>query len=153
MPTVQRKTLAKGTKINIGPSGGTIAYFGRIEEAELPTEDFETVEAPELFPTDDSGASIDVDPVELGDEILGEFSFTHYYDPRHTDAVSLRTWRSGKTLLTFQFDTPHATGGARIVCSGRIKSLKPEKISKKNYFKQTVTIIRTTALTIADKPA
>lgn len=151
--TVQRKLLAKGSKLSIGTvAAGTVAYFGRVEETDLPPEDFEVVEAPELNPTDDAGDPIDSEPKELGDEILGEFKFTHYWDARHADATQLRTWRAAKEELIFQIDTPHPTNAARIVFNGRIKTLAPDKLTKKGYLKQAVTVILTSAITIGAVP-
>ncbi|HBE71238.1 MAG TPA: hypothetical protein DDW52_24085 [Planctomycetaceae bacterium] len=150
--TVQRKTIAKGTVLSIGPVGGSLAEFGRILTFTPPAEDFETVEAPELNPQDDDGNPLDGDPVELGDEIFGEFTFETYWDPRHTDATQLDTWRAAKTELTFQLDTPHPTDAARMTFNGKIKTLTPSQLTKREYYKRTVTVIRTSGITSADKP-
>jgi len=150
--TVQRKTIAKGSILSIGPVGGVIVEFGRVMNYTPPAEDYETIDAPELNPQDDAGSPLDGDPVELGDEILGETQFEMYWDPRHADATQLDTWRAGKTHLTFQFDTPHATSAARMTFNGKIKTLTPGQLSKREYFRRTVTVIRTSAVTNADKP-
>lgn len=153
MPTaVQRKTIAKGSVISIGEVGGSLSEFGRILTFNLPPEDFETVDAPELNPQDDEGEQLDGDPVELGDEILGEFTFEHYWDPRHADAAALDAWRVAKQSLAFQVDTPHPTDAARITFNGKIKALTPSQLAKRDYYKRSVTVIRTSGITTAAKP-
>lgn len=147
--TVQRKTLAKGTIIKIGAKGGTLVEYGRIETFTPPTQDYEAVEVPELNPQDDTGTAIDADPTELGDEIFGEFQFTHYWDPMHADADKLDDFWAAKTELSFELVTPHATAGAVLSFDGKLKSLAPAQLVKKDYFKRTVTVLRTSAMTKA----
>jgi hypothetical protein len=147
--TVQRKTLAKGTIIEIGEKGGTLAEYGRIETFTPPTQDYEAVEVPELNPQTDAGTPIDADPTELGDEIFGEFQFTHYWDPMHADADALDDWWAAKEELTFRLTTPHPTTPAAISFDGKIKTLAPAQLAKKDYFKRTVTVLRTSAVTKA----
>ncbi|HBE69450.1 MAG TPA: hypothetical protein DDW52_15000 [Planctomycetaceae bacterium] len=154
MPTaVQRKTVAKGTKLSIGPAGGALAYFGRIQTYTPPSQDRQIIEAPELDPQDDDGNPLEGDPVELGDEILGEFSFEMYWDPKHADAEQLDTWWANKTNLTFQLDSPHDTDGARMVYNGKIKTLSHAQLAKRDYYKRTVTVVRTSGITTAAIPA
>jgi hypothetical protein len=148
--TVQKKQLAKGTKIYVGVGVTTPTLFGRIETVNLPKQDYETVEAPELYPVDDSGSPISNDPVELGDEIMGEFDFTHYYEPLHADADKLDDAWAAKSECTFWADCPH---GGRVTFKGKIKTLAPATLAKKDYFKRVVTVIRTSAITIAAIPA
>jgi hypothetical protein len=150
--TVQRKTIAKGSILGIGPAGGSISEFGRVINFTPPTQDRETVEAPELNPQDDSGTALDGDPMELADEILGEETFEMYWDPRHVDATTIDGWWANKTELTFQFDTPHATDAARLSFNGKIKTLSPQQVTKRDYFRRTITVIRTSAVTNAAKP-
>jgi hypothetical protein len=147
--TVQRKQLAKGSLIEIGEVGGTLASYGRIETFDLPVQDYEVVEVPELNPMDDSGTEIDNDPSELGDEILGESPFTHYYDPKHVDATKLDGWWANKTEITIRVTTPHATDAATITFNAKIKTLAPAQLDKKDYYKRTVTILRTSSVVVA----
>ena len=144
-----KKVLGKGTIVKLGPADpGTTTVFGRIETANLPTREYEEVQAPELNPVDDSGAAIDNDPVELGDEILGEVAFTQYWDPQDTDALQIDTWFGAKTELVIEFETPHATG-ATISCNGKIKRVSPQQLTKQGYFKRDVVLNRTSAITNA----
>lgn len=150
----QRKQIARGSRVLIGTApSGTLAPYGRVETCTLPTQDYETIEAPELNPQDDAGVPIASDPVEFGDEILGTFEFTHYWDPRDADGTLLDGYWANKTLLVFAFDTPHATQAARITCQGRIKTLAPEQLTKNGFYKRTVTVQRTSQITNAAKPA
>lgn len=149
----QRKQIARGSKVLIGTApNGTLAAYGRVETCTLPTQDWETIEAPELNPVDDTGAAISVDPIEFGDEILGTFELTVYWDPRDADGTLVDGYWANKTLLVFAFDTPHATTAARITCQGRIKTLAPEQLTKKGFYKRTITVQRTSAVTNAAKP-
>lgn len=147
--TVQRKTLAKGSLIQMAAVGDTLIDYGRIETFTIPVQDYEVVEVPELNPVDDAGLPIDNDPRELGDEILGEFPFTHYWDPAHTDATKLDTWWADKEEITIKITTPHATGAATITFNAKIKTLTPAVLAKKDYFKRTVTCIRTSSIVTA----
>lgn len=147
--TVQRKTLAKGAILSVGPVSGSLAEYGRVINVKLPDEDYETVDAPELNPQDDSGTAIDGDPIVLGDEIFGEASFEHYWDPQHADGTLLDGYWSNKTELTWRLTTPHATGAATISFNGYIKMLSPQQMSKREYFRRQVTIVRTSAITNA----
>lgn len=151
--TVQRKQLAKGTKISIGPAGGSLTEYGRIETFTLPPEDYEEVEVPELNPQTDAGSPLAADPIELGDEIFGQATLTHYWDPRHADATQVDTWWAAKTELTIRLDTSHATGGARISFNGKIKSKTPAELTKKGYYKRTLVINRTSSITNIAIPA
>jgi hypothetical protein len=150
--TVQRKQLAKGSKLEIAEAGESpdFAEFGRIVTLTLPPQDYETVEVPELNPVDDEGTAIDSDPIELGDSILGEFSFTHYWDPMHDDATAIDEWWAGKTELTFRLTTPHPTEASTITWNGKLKQLAPTQLEKKDYYKRTVTGIRTGPIAIGD---
>ena len=147
--TVQRKTLAKGTLIKLSTVGGTLADYGRIETFQPPTKDYEVVEVPELNPVNDAGTDIDNDPTELGDEIMGEFSFVHYWDPLHADADKLDDWWAAKTEITVNLVTPHATTPASLTFNAKIKTLAPAQLAKKDYFKRTVTLIRTSSIVTA----
>lgn len=151
--TVQRKQLAKGSKVYIGVGVATPTLYGRIETANLPKREYETVEAPELNPTDDAGTAITNDFIEFGDEIMDEFDFTHYYDPLHADADKLDDAWTAKTECTFWVDSPHATGGARQTFKGKIKTLAQSTLAKKDYLKRVVTVVRTSSITIAAIPA
>lgn len=142
----QKKTLAKGTIVKLD---GTA--YGRIETFNPPASEYSTVEAPELNPQDDTGTPLAMDPVELGDEIPGEFTFIHYWDPRHADGTSLETKFGSKATIAVALVTPHATS-ATISFSGKIKKLGPQQLSKLNWFKREVTMIRTTAITNAATP-
>lgn len=143
----QTKQLAKGSKVYVGVLNVTPTLYGRIESLTVPKQEYETVEAPELYPMNDAGTPINTDPVELGDEILGEFEFMHYYDPRDTDATKLDSAFAAKNECTFWVDTPHATP-ARFTFKGKIKSLAPGQVAKKDYWKRAVTVIRTSAMTV-----
>lgn len=147
--SVQRKTLAKGSLIKMAEVGGTLVSYGRIESFTIPVQDYEVVEVPELNPMDDSGTLIDNDPRELGDEILGESPFTHYWDPAHSDAEKIDTWWANKTEITIQITTPHPTAPAVIQFNCKIKTLTPAVLAKKDYFKRTVTILRTSSITVS----
>lgn len=146
--TVQRKTLAKGSLIEMGVKDGSLSSYGRIEQFTIPVQDYEVVEVPELNPVNDAGILIDNDPKELGDEILGESPFTHYWDPAHVDATLIDGWWDNKTEITIRITTPHATGAAIIQFDAKIKTLTPATLTKKDYFKRTVTILRTSSITV-----
>lgn len=142
----QKKTLAKGTIIKLD---GTA--YGRVETFDPPGQEYSTVEAPELNPQDDAGSPLAFDPVEFGDEIAGEFSFTHYWDPRHADATSLETKFGTKATIAVQIVTPHATS-ATLSFSGKIKRLGPQQLTKLGWYKREVVMVRTTAVTNAATP-
>lgn len=139
--TVQRKTLAKGSILEIAEFTGspTYAEYGRIETLTLPSLDYEAIEVPELNPQDDAGNALDAEPMEFGDQMLGEFEFTHYWDPKHADAELLDGWWEDKQDLLFRVTTPHASTAARITWRGKIKTLAPAQLAKKDYMKRTVT--------------
>ena len=139
----QKKTLAKGTIIKLD---GTA--YGRVETFNPPASEYSTVEAPELNPQDDAGSPLPMDPVELGDEIPGEFSFVHYWDPRNTDGTLLETKFAAKAVIAVALVTPHTTS-ATLSFSGKIKKLGPQQLTKLGYYKREVTMIRTTAITNA----
>lgn len=141
--TVQKKTLAKGTLVKVN---GTTR--GRIETFDPPVQEFSTVEAPELNPQDDAGTELDFDPVELGDEIPGEFKWVEYWDPQHADATSLESLFAAKGEVAFALVTPHAAS-ATLSFSAKITKLGPQQLSKRGYYKREVTCIRTTAVTNA----
>lgn len=142
------KVLGKGTIVKIDAAGltPTPTVFGRIEELDLPAREYEEVQAPELNPVDDAGNALTNDPIELGEEILGEFGFTQYYDPRDTDALQLDTWFAAKTELILEFVTPHATS-ATLGCQGKIKRMTLPTLSKNGYYKRQITLNRTSAVT------
>jgi hypothetical protein len=151
---VQRKQIANGSRLLIAEApSGTLAAYGRVERCTLPFERYETIEAPELNPQDNAGVAIATDPVELGDQQLGEFEFTHYWDPMHAQGALLNTHFAAKQELIFAFDSPHATSGSRITTRGRIIALEPEELVKGGYWKRKVVCIRTAAVTIAARPA
>ncbi len=139
----QKKVLGKGTIVKID---GTA--YGRVETLNPPAQEYATVEAPELNPQDDAGSPLAMDPVELGDEIPGEFSFMHYWDPRHADGTSLETKFNNKTTVAVAIVTPHSTS-ATLSFSGKIKRLGPQQLTKLGWYKREVVLIRTTAITNA----
>lgn len=141
--TVQKKVLGKATLVKL--DGQT---YGRIETFTPPAQEWSQVEAPELNPQDDAGAALPNDPVELGDEILGEFSFVHYWDPRHADGILLETKFAAKATIAVQLVTPHSPS-ATLSFSGKIKRLGPQQLTKTTHYKREVTMIRTTAITNA----
>lgn len=143
------KVLGKGTIVKIDDvTGATPTVFARIEQTQLPTREYEEVQAPELNPVDDSGTALDNDPIELGEEILGEFSVTQYWDPRDTDALQIDTWFGAKEELIFEWETPHSTG-ATLSCQGKIKRITPEVLTKQGYYKREIVCNRTSAITNA----
>lgn len=139
----QKKILGKGTLVKV--DGVT---YGRVESATPPAREFATVEAPELNPQDNAGVSLPFDPVEFGDEIPGEFTFVHYYEPTQADATSLDTKMTNKTVTAFQLVVPTATPQT-ITFSGLIKKLGPQQVTKLGYWKREVVVTRTTAIVIA----
>lgn len=139
----QKKVLAKGTLVKVN---GTTR--GRIEQFTPPSREFNRFEAPELNPQDDSGTALPFDPVELGDEVPGEFSWTEYWDPRNADATGLDTLFDARAAVTFALVTPHSTS-ATISFSGKLTKLGPQQLTKQGYYKRDVTCIRTTAITNA----
>ncbi len=136
----QKKVLAKGTIVKLD---GTA--YGRVETFNPPASEWSTVEAPELNPQDDAGSPLAFDPVEFGDEIPGEFSFTHYWDPRNTDGTLLETKFAAKAAIAFALVTPHSTS-ATISFSGKIKRLGPQQLTKLGYYKREVVCVRTTPI-------
>lgn len=150
---VQRKQIAKGSRLLLAAApSGTLTVFGRVEKGNLPVEEWDTIEAPELNPVDDTGASVTTDQKELGDEILDAFPVTFYYDPRDTDAMQLDTWFNAKTTVIFAVDSPHATNAGRITCQCKIVKLEPGELAKKNFWMRTVTFQRISSVTKAAKP-
>lgn len=143
-----KKTLAKGTILKLEEAGTPTTVFSRIETIDLPAMDYEEIEAPELNPVDDSGAAITNDPIELGDEILGQMTCLAYWDPRDTDALQLETWWAAKTELDVEVVTPHATS-ATITFTAKIKTLGPQQLTKKGYYKRQIVMNRTSAITNA----
>lgn len=139
----QKKTLGKGTVVKID---GTAR--GRIETFNPPASEYTTVEAPELNPQDDSGTPLAMDPVELGDEVPGEFTWVEYWDPRHADGTALETKFAAKSTVAVALVTPHTTS-ATLSFSGKIKKLAPQQLTKLGWYKREVTMIRTTAVTNA----
>jgi hypothetical protein len=141
--TVQKKILGKGTLVKID---GTT--YGRVESATPPSREYATVEAPELNPQDNTGASLPLDPIELGDEIATDFTFTHYYEPNHADGLALDTKFAAKTVTAFQLVVPTATPQT-ITFSGVIKKLGPQQVTKLGFWKREVVVTRTTAIVVA----
>ncbi len=139
----QKKQLAKGTLVKVN---GTTR--GRIETFTPPGREFNRVDAPELNPQDDAGSPLPFDPMELGDEVPGEFSWTEYYDPRNADATSLDSLMEARAAVAFALVTPHATS-ATISFSGKIVKLGTQQLTKQGYYKRDVTCIRTSAITNA----
>lgn len=139
----QKKVLCKGTFVKLD---GTA--YGRVETVNPPAWEYSTVEAPELNPQDDTGAALAFDPVELGDQIPGEFSFVHYWEPTHADGTLLETKFAAKTTIVVTLTTPHSTA-QNITFSGKVKKLGPQQMTKLGYFKREVTMIRTTAITVS----
>ncbi len=163
MPTVlPRKTLGKGSQLSIGTAGsagppvvapGPLTTFGRIETVTLPQLEYATAdEAPELVPSKDDGTLLSGDPVELGDAILGESSFTAYADLMHAQHQQLIAWWKDKTELAFQLDSPQAVDASRGTWTGKLKTIAVQQLSKTNYWKIDVTIVNTGDFTIAAKP-
>jgi hypothetical protein len=144
LTTEARKIMAKGTVVKID----TVVQ-GRIETVDPPASERETVDAPELNPQDDTGVALTFDPVELGDEIPGEFKFVQYWDPRNVKALALDTAFASKATVAIALVCAAPSDGATLSFSGKIKRLGPQQLAKKNYFKREVTIIRTTAITNA----
>lgn len=146
-----KKVLAKGTVVSLGPKGGTLGVFGRIETFDPPPREYEEVQVPELNPIDDAGNSLPDDPIELGDEISSQASFVQYWDPRDTDAIQVETWFADKTELTCSIETPHATS-ATLSFDCKIKRLGPQQLAKKNYYKREIVLLRTSVITNAATP-
>ena len=144
LTTEARKIMAKGTIVKID----TVVQ-GRIETVDPVPQEYETIEAPELNPQDDSGTALAFDPVELGDEIPGEFKFMQYYDPRNVKALAIDTKFAAKSTVAIALVCVAPSDGATISFSGKIKRIGIAQMSKKNYYKREITIIRTTAITNA----
>ena len=149
----QRKQIAKGSKLLLATApSGTLTAYGRVESCNLPVQEWDTIEAPELNPVDDAGASVTTDQMELGDEILDAFTATVYWDPRDTDGTVVDGYWANKTLLIVAFDSPHATNAARITCQAKITKLAPSELTKKGFWKRTITFQRMGSVTNAAKP-
>lgn len=139
----QKKILGKGTLVKID---GTT--YGRVETVTPPTREYATVEAPELNPQDNTGASLPFDPVEFAEELPGEVVFTHYYEPTNADGTLLDTKFTNKTVIAVQLVVPTAVAQT-ITFSGLISKLGIPQVTKQGFWKREVTVRRTTAIVIA----
>jgi hypothetical protein len=147
----QEKQLSTFTQVMIGLVGGPApTIYGRIRDFTPPGRERESLDVPELRPTDSDGVLLPGDAQELGDEVLGEFQMSHYHRWNHPQAQFLDTAFDNNSELQFELRSAHADTPAKMEFRGRVRNLAPAQQAKGEYYVREVTFVRTSAITISD---